>query len=143
MSAILGTVAFVMFGVATEKYKNKKRKSVLAEMEQIKKSKEESVEKKEKLMKNVRRLIFFGRIIKIYNEAFAVGASFVWESYIQMSLKEDWSDLSGLGNESEVLIVDLVYAAFIGFAFTELGLLLTDLREQRLNEAQQSRLSGK
>ena len=91
-------------------------------MEQIKRSKEQSVEKKEKLMKNVRRLIFFGRIIRIYHEAFADGA------YIQMSLKEDWSDLNGLGNESEVLIVDLVYAAFIGVAFTELGLLLTDLR---------------
>eukprot|EP01084_Bolivina_argentea_P123552 218952_1 len=129
--AILGTIGFVVFGILTEKYRLKKKRNIFKKMEKIK---QDENDKEKKLMNNVRNLIFYEQMHKTYNAAFAVAVSFAWETFIQLALEHTATGWVGLENHRLTLVLTLVYAIFIGFAFTELGLLLNDLRKQRLHE---------
>ena len=133
--AILGTFAFAIIGVFTQRWKNWKHKNILAQIERIKLEQVCVSNKEQKLFNNMQRIIFYGRMIRTFNAAVAVGVSFVWESFIQLSLEGRGQGLTQLEDHWQILLRTIGYAVFIGFAFTELGLLLTDLRKQRVYES--------
>lgn len=140
--AMIGTVLMILFGVLSQKYKNKKEKEIMNKINKIKHESQNELfsssdfqEKEKKLLKNVRNLVFYNRLIKVYNTSMAVGVSFAWETFIQLNLENYATGLQGLENHRQELIATLLYAIFIGLLFTQLGLLLTDIKKQRLFEA--------
>ena len=137
--AIFGTVLMVIFGVLSQKYKIKKEKQILNKINKIKNEAQNGLNidharRERKLLNNVRNLVFYNRLIKVYNTAMAVGVSFAWETFIQLNLENYATGLVGLENHWLELVFTLIYAIVIGLTFTQAGLLLTDLRKQRLFE---------
>ena len=130
--AILGTAIFIGCGILSQKWKIKKERKILNRMTDIREDEiMDNKTKEKKLLNNVRNLIFYNKMVKMYNAAFAVAVSFAWESFIQLALENVNTSLT----DWDEFLYELIYCIIIGLLFTELGLLLTDLRKQRLKEA--------
>ena len=132
-TASLGSIAFVIFGLLTEKCKFKKQKRILYEINAIKDYNSNEIDKEKLLMDKTRKLILYDKLIEIYDAAFAVSISFAWESFASLALKSTYKGLKHV----ELFIITVVYTVCITLIYIQLGLQLTDLLNKRRKDSMQ------
>merc|ERR1719242_2820004 len=141
------TFLFLFVGYVLSDYKRRIQKDILLEIRDLKRQLMQSKERDfadvveddgeydedvwmNRIVFDKQKLIFFDQLQATYDLAFAVSVSYSWESFLAISV----SNMFG----SDVLnrfITHLFLTVFVAFVFSQFGLELVDLKQQRLREA--------